>query len=68
MNFSGNAVEGVDGWSVGVYQWCQQRPGRSLHHHRHTAEWAVTLELKRTHPFRDPWPFDDDPQPSEMKE
>lgn len=44
----GDAVEGVDGRSVGVYQWCQQGPGSCLQHHRHTAEWAVTHTLKHT--------------------
>lgn len=41
----GDAVEGVCGRSVGVYQRRQQGSGSRLQHHRHTAERAVT----RTH-------------------
>lgn len=50
----GDAVEGVDGRSVGLYQRCQQGPGSRLHHHRHTANRAVTLTHSHSHTQQ--WP------------
>lgn len=47
----GDAVEGVHGWPVGVHQWCQQRPGRRLHHHRYAADRAVTTPDVKADPL-----------------
>ncbi len=48
----GDPVEGVSGRTVGLYQWCQQRPGGRDLHHRQPAERAVKSVSSLTPPIR----------------